>query len=323
MKRIIIELPLVVLFLSYSIFLFLTSINLEFAIIFIATLALVVVEFAIANFKLSLGNWVATADYSICKVEEVQILAEDGISLAGSIFKPFREQEHEFDPLPVVMIIHGIGSNRKVHPEWVLPLIKRGYAVLTYDLRGHGNSGGKRKDLVQLVEDIRSVLDFVQNRPDLDIDRVALLGHSLGGLIALSQGYNDPRVSCVIGIAAPHDIKAQGTEKRTFGRKIVHLGLRLLGLRFNLTEEENQQVSPRFFLRPDPDNRLRVFLIHARDDFIDYQTQFLANVLTADLPKSNTLLFQKGGHQLRGMETVVVAQVLLWLEDTLGKPEVG
>jgi pimeloyl-ACP methyl ester carboxylesterase len=322
MKRVIIELPIVLLFLGYALFYFIT-LTPTFGYILIGVFALIAIETGIAIVKFETGNWIETADFSLYQSEAVQIRAEDGIQLAGTIYKPFREQEHEFDALPVVILIHGLGANQFSHPEWALPLVKRGYAVLAYDQRGHGHSGGNRKQLVELARDVRSVVDFVQSRPDLDIDRVAVVGHSLGGLVALGQAYDDPRVSCVIGIAAPHNFKAQVEEKRSFSRKIVYIGLLLQGLRSNLTDEENQQISPRYFLRPDPNNALRVFLIHARNDFVDYQSQFLANVLTADLPKTNTLLFQKGWHQLRGMETVVVAQILAWLEDSIGKPDIS
>jgi pimeloyl-ACP methyl ester carboxylesterase len=290
MKRVIIELPIVLLFLGYALiyFMILTP---TFGYILIGVFALIAIETGIAIFKFETGNWVNTADFSLYQSEAVQIRTDDGIQLAGTIYKPFREQEHEFDPLPVVILIHGLGSSQYSHPEWALPLVKRGYAVLAYDQRGHGHSGGKRKQIVQLAHDVKNVLDFVQSRPDLDIDRVAVIGHSLGGLVALGQAYDDPRVSCVVGISAPHDLKAQGDEKRNFQRKVVHFVLKLEGLKFNLTDEENEQVSPRFFLRPDPNNTLRVFLIHARDDFVDYQQHFLANVLTADLPKTNTFSY--------------------------------
>jgi alpha-beta hydrolase superfamily lysophospholipase len=90
------------------------------------------------------------------------------------------------DPRAQVVITHGAGEHlaRYEHvAEW---LSAAGYEVHAYDQRGHGRSQGKRADLGSMdaaVADLRSVIALARSeRPER---RLFLLGHSMGGCIAL------------------------------------------------------------------------------------------------------------------------------------------
>ena len=81
----------------------------------------------------------------------------------------------EGDP---VIFIHGIGS-KKTSWNSVVNELKKQFLCITYDLRGHGDSKDISSDfnLNDLVEDIEKI------RSHLDIDKMHLVGHSLGGMI--------------------------------------------------------------------------------------------------------------------------------------------
>jgi alpha-beta hydrolase superfamily lysophospholipase len=74
--------------------------------------------------------------------------------------------------------------------DWFVP---RGYAVYAFDLRGHGRSQGQRGHVdgwAEMRGDVRAFLDFVhQQEPD---PPVFLVGHSMGGLIALNYVLHHP-----------------------------------------------------------------------------------------------------------------------------------
>ena len=80
-----------------------------------------------------------------------------------------------------VIFIHGIGS-RKYSWNGVIKELKDDYKCITYDLRGHGESEGGENEftLDNLVEDLEKL------RSHLNIDKIHLVGHSLGGMIAPS-----------------------------------------------------------------------------------------------------------------------------------------
>jgi acylglycerol lipase len=89
------------------------------------------------------------------------------------------------EPRAAVVLVHGFGEHSDRY-GWVAEhLVAAGYAVWACDHRGHGRSQGPRAlvELDALVGDLDRLLDQVASaHPGLP---VAMLGHSLGGLIAI------------------------------------------------------------------------------------------------------------------------------------------
>ncbi len=87
----------------------------------------------------------------------------------------------------VLFIVHGLGEHSGRYDELSAEFLKNGMAVFTFDLRGHGKSGGKKghaRSIEQLVDDMEQAL--MQCRSIfLDIP-IFLLGHSMGGQIVAS-----------------------------------------------------------------------------------------------------------------------------------------
>jgi pimeloyl-ACP methyl ester carboxylesterase len=89
---------------------------------------------------------------------------------------------------PVLLLLHGIGSSLRGW-ESVLPLLAaQGAHVVALDLPGHGGSGASHGDysLGSLACTVRDLMDH------LGLDRVILVGHSLGGGIAMQFTYQFP-----------------------------------------------------------------------------------------------------------------------------------
>jgi 3-oxoadipate enol-lactonase len=94
------------------------------------------------------------------------------------------EGQHES---PVIIFIHGFPFNKSM---WNLQQeeLKENYRVITYDIRGHGNSdAGTGEFSIELfVKDLLNLMD------ELKIDKTVLCGLSLGGYIALNAVENYP-----------------------------------------------------------------------------------------------------------------------------------
>ena len=317
-RRWIVEVPIVALVTGVCEYYLLVNF-LPVGIVFLIMIAVLDVELGLAFDRLTRGNWRATADFSLYHTESLKIPIDAGVSLGATLYTPYREQEHRNEPLPVIIFAPGFTGSIDLIPWVTLPLVRCGYAVLVYQPRGNGISEGKRSDILHTVQDVKKVVDYVATKPEIDINRCGVIGHSLGGMAALTHAYNHPRVRFVIAIAAPHDIQAISNGKKTLFQKIIFLGFKIQGFKSKYTLQENKLVSPKYFLQAVPENSSRVFLIHAKDDFVNYRTEFLTNATAAELPKENTLLFQKGGHDLRGQETVAIAQIIQWIEKVIGK----
>lgn len=102
---------------------------------------------------------------------------------------------------PPVALIHGLGLNRAMWDGQV-PALTGAFRVLRYDLLGHGQSAKPRGayDMAHFVDQLTELLDA------LAIERTALVGFSLGGMIARACAIAHPeRVGALVVLNSPHD----------------------------------------------------------------------------------------------------------------------
>ena len=103
---------------------------------------------------------------------------------------------------PAFLVLHGFGSNKNrsnvLAPTKVLT--EFGYVTLRFDMRGCGDSEGElgRVICLEQVEDTRNALTFLAQHPAVDPERIAVVGSSFGGAVAVYAGGVDERVAAVI-----------------------------------------------------------------------------------------------------------------------------
>ncbi|NUP26968.1 MAG: prolyl oligopeptidase family serine peptidase [Nocardia sp.] len=148
------------------------------------------------------------------------------LTVAGTLTRP----ADVTGPLPAVVLVGGSGPqdrNEEIagHQPFLLladTLTRAGYAVLRTDERGVGGTGGNlnQATYADLAGDIEAGLRFLRERPEIDSDRIGLLGHSEGGYLApLVAARPENEIAFTILLAAPavpgtEIILAQG--RRTF-----------------------------------------------------------------------------------------------------------
>jgi pimeloyl-ACP methyl ester carboxylesterase len=98
------------------------------------------------------------------------------------------------DGPPLVLLHPGIGDSRVWEP--VLPLLTGSYQVIRYDARGYGRSPASTEPYV-LLDDLVAVLDHH------GLDRVPLVGSSMGGAVSLSLALADPTRVTGLVLACP------------------------------------------------------------------------------------------------------------------------
>lgn len=105
-------------------------------------------------------------------------------------------------PVPLVMLAHGLSSSSVEWYDFPQKIARGGYAVLALDFRGHGESDGERgvQSVARARADLAAALEAMRREYHIDLDRVALLGHSLGGALVLCAAPSLP-VRCVIALA--------------------------------------------------------------------------------------------------------------------------
>ena len=139
--------------------------------------------------------------------EDVRIQA-NGFSLAGTVSRP----EGGEGPFPAVVLVAGSGATDRdetvagipIFGQFAHALADAGFLVLRYDKRGVGQSGGRIESatLTDYAEDVRAALRTIGDRKDVDRRRIAVLGHSEGGALAMMTAAKEKRVAAVALVAA-------------------------------------------------------------------------------------------------------------------------
>jgi hypothetical protein len=132
--------------------------------------------------------------------------AEAGIMLSGTFTRPFNNEKY-----PTVVLISGSGAtdrNQTIfgHKTFLVLadyLTRHGIAVLRYDDRGAGESTGvfEKATIQDHASDASAALDYLATRPDVDLNQLGVIGHSLGADIAPITATMNPKNQFVILLA--------------------------------------------------------------------------------------------------------------------------
>ena len=144
--------------------------------------------------------------------EDVTIPTPRDYTLGATLTKPAGAA----GPLPVVVTITGSGPEDR---DELIPSVgdyrpfrqladtlgRRGVAVLRYDERGVGASGGNfgTATSADFADDIRTIVSWLRTRADIDPERIVLAGHSEGGMLAPMVAAEDARLAGIVLIAGP------------------------------------------------------------------------------------------------------------------------
>lgn len=142
-------------------------------------------------------------DHSLADIplpaQDVVFASRDGTPIAGW-FIPVPGR----GPKPTVVLSHGWARSRAELLPHAAFLHDAGYAVLAFDYRHRGESGGDAVTMGVLEQhDLLGALDEACARPEVDRDRIAVLGMSTGSVIAILVAARDERVRALV-LEAPY-----------------------------------------------------------------------------------------------------------------------
>ncbi|MBN1376408.1 MAG: alpha/beta fold hydrolase [Dehalococcoidia bacterium] len=132
------------------------------------------------------------------------ILNSDDLMLSGEVYMP-DDCERSY---PAVCLCHGIPAvpydpnERGGYPEMAARFCNAGFVALAFNFRGAGPSQGNI-DMLGWTEDLASALEFLDMLPEVDKNRICLLGSSGGAAISVYVAARDPRVYAVATLACP------------------------------------------------------------------------------------------------------------------------
>ena len=122
----------------------------------------------------------------------------DGVTLRGWVYKPNKGSK----PFPTIIMAHGFSGVKEMGlDQYADVFVKNGFAVLVYDNRCLGSSGGQpRQDIdpTMQMRDYRSAITFAQSQPECDPQRIGIWGTSYTGGTVCAVAALDKRVKAVV-----------------------------------------------------------------------------------------------------------------------------
>jgi len=118
--------------------------------------------------------------FHLNEVEGSWLTTLDGVSLYYRIYKG-----HAIETA-VMIFVHGLGDHSARNADYLQAISNNGFLVVGFDLRGHGNSPGKRghATIRELMSDVEALIEFISEKNKLL--PVFVYGHGLGGMTALT-----------------------------------------------------------------------------------------------------------------------------------------
>lgn len=105
---------------------------------------------------------------------------------------------------PVVVLFHGTNAVKEELHGWGDALLERGMAVILFDGPGLGSTFHRLSMVAEPRPVGTAILDHIAACPDLDPERVAMFGLSLGGYLAIRMASHDRRVRAVAAVSPPY-----------------------------------------------------------------------------------------------------------------------
>ncbi len=152
--------------------------------------------------------------------EDVELTASDGMKVSAFFLKGGQEKG------PAVVLLHMLGRSKEdwepILEEFLLPKTKCSY--LAIDFRGHGKSIAKGQetlswrslseaDFQDMIKDVKAAVDYLRARDDVDGERIAIVGASIGANVAINYAVGDEKIKGVALLSGALDYRGVKTAK--------------------------------------------------------------------------------------------------------------
>ncbi|WP_223068845.1 alpha/beta hydrolase family protein [Paenibacillus caui] len=165
-------------------------------------------------------------------------------TIAASIHYPagnVRKEGRCKNRVPLVLICHGFVGSRigvdRLFVKTARELASSGYLVVRFDYIGCGESSGDygREGIESMISQTKAVLDYGMSACDIDPTQVTLIGHSLGGAVALLTAASDRRVKNLVlwsAVGYPFNDIVKITERKVYDDAVQYGHADYLGYEF-------------------------------------------------------------------------------------------
>lgn len=234
------------------------------------------------------------------------IIHSHGCRLLGTLYRTRRSGKS-----PAAIVLHGFPGFEKNY-DILRALQQLGYHSLIFHYRGAWGSEGDYTVTGQ-IDDVKSALEMLRNRPDVDPEKILIVGHSMGSWLAVNIGAIDKRVIGVVAISGVGDMRKRGE----LNRKRVESSLRFLrGVTYEqyisdmeTRVEKYNPVEKIGSISPRP-----VLIIHGENDAVVKVSNAHDLYEAAKEPKE-LFIVEKADHVFSYQREEVLRRITSWIEE--------
>jgi pimeloyl-ACP methyl ester carboxylesterase len=207
-----------------------------------------------------------------------------------------------------IVYLHGVADNRRSATGVVQRFVSRGFNVVAYDSRAHGESGGDACTYGFFEkQDLRLVIDTLGTGP------VILIGTSLGAAVALQEAADDPRVRAVVAAETFSDLRTVASERAPvfFTKGTIDRSFEAAEreAHFRVDEVQPEQSARRI--------TASVLVIHGADD-VETPPAHSERVYAALAGPKRLILVPGAGHN-GSLRSDIWNQIERWIDEILPK----
>ncbi len=246
-------------------------------------------------------------NYGITDWESVTFPSTDGLRLGAWFIPPDPASDGS-----TIIFVHGLGSNRGGLLDQADMLVEAGYGALLIELRGHGQSEGETTTFGYTeVNDVQGAVDFLESRPEVNAERLGLVGESLGAATAVQATARIPEIDVLVeesSFTTLEDNVAEGVRVIAglppfpFAPLMVYFGSQEAGLDIGLVRpvDDIARIAPR-----------PVLIIHGRQDELVPVESAMSLYAAAGEPKQLYIIEGAGHYPLIESEPQVFRDTLV------------
>ena len=150
-----------------------------------------------------------------------------GVTCAADLYRP----DDATEPMPCVVVGHGFSGTKGLARVYAERFAEAGFAVLVFDYRHFGGSGGEPRQVVDVDkqrEDYHAAVRFARTLPGIDPERIALWGTSFSGGHVIAVAAENPRIAAAAAQVPLIDAQRTGrTTRQRLRRALTRSALKL------------------------------------------------------------------------------------------------
>lgn len=232
--------------------------------------------------------------------EEVTFETRDGLTLHGIFWKA----QGGGETAPTVLFVHGNMGNAADYAWWVRFLPPAGFNVLAFDYRGFGPSERPGKPFYRedLIADVDAAIGYLLAREDVDHERIALYGMSLGAALGVNAAAEREEVRAVVFMAGFADWRQIASDHVPWlGKVLIRAG------------HEPAEAAARLGSRP-------LLIVHGEDDRtvgVEHALHVAAAAREAGVPVQMRLIPHTGHINMFGTDEELDEAIAAFLREAM------